>query len=43
VYSPGVKIAVDEMNARGLFAGFEVIGPVRDFENSFLLRRPATA
>lgn len=43
VYSPGVKVAVDEMHARGLFAGFEVIGPVRDFENSFLLRRPATA
>ncbi len=39
-YSPEVKVAVDEMEAQGLFAGFEVIGPVLDYENSFLLKRP---
>jgi SAM-dependent methyltransferase len=41
VHSPGVRTAIDEMLANGLFAAFEVIGPVRDFENSFLLRRPS--
>lgn len=39
VYSPDVKVAVNEMNARGLFRDFEVIGPVTNYENSFLLRR----
>lgn len=40
VHSPEVRPAVDEMHALGLFEGFEVIGPVPGYENSFLLRRP---
>ncbi len=39
VHSPDVKIAVDELQARGLFRNFEVIGPVTNYENSFLLKR----
>lgn len=39
VHSPEVRPAVDEMHQMGLFAGFDVIGPVPGCENSFLLRR----
>ena len=39
-HSPEVKTAIDEMRLRGLFGDFEVIGPVRDYENSYVLHRP---
>jgi predicted O-methyltransferase YrrM len=39
VHSPEVRPAIDDMHRLGLFHGFEVIGPVPGYVNSFLLRR----
>jgi hypothetical protein len=38
--SPEVKIAVDELYRAGLFDNFEVLGPIKGYLNSFVLRRP---
>lgn len=38
-HSPEVKVAVDEMQAMGLFSNFDVIGVVDEFKNSFLLKK----
>lgn len=38
-YSPEVGPAVDLLRAGGYFSGFNVIGPVRGFENSYLIQK----
>lgn len=43
LHSPGVRIAVDDLRRLGMFDGFEIIGPVRGYENSFLLRKSSAA
>ncbi len=39
VYSPGVGPAVDLLRAGGYFDGFNIIGSVRGFENSYLIQK----
>jgi len=38
-YSPEVGPAVDLLRAGGYFSGFNVLGPVRGFENSYLIQK----
>ena len=38
-HSPEVKIAVDQMYRKSLFDGFDVLGPIDGFLNSFVLRK----
>ncbi len=39
LYSPQVRGAVDKLRKLGLFSDYDIIGQVRDFQNSFVLRR----
>lgn len=38
-HSPEVRPAVDDLRRLGFFAEYDVIGPVRDYENSYVIRR----
>jgi len=38
-HSPEVKTAIDELYRFGMFKGFEVLGPIEGFLNSFVLRK----
>jgi hypothetical protein len=39
IHSPQVRVAVDRMKDLGLFDGYHIIGPVSEFQNSFVLRK----